>query len=290
MTAYDAFGNQATGYNGTITFSSSDPGATRPANATLTNATGTFSATLVTPGTQTITATDTVNTGLTITSSGIVVSSPNFGSVNVCPAGQTTPAPCSNTQTFSFNIPAGTTIGSIGILTTGAANLDFQAEANDTSTTLCTAAQTYASATTCTVDVTFAPLAPGGRNGAVQIVDNSGNILANTFISGTGVGPVIAFSPSPQLILSGGLDQPQGVAVDAKGDIFIGDTGNNLVKEIPAVNGSIPASPSFITLPVGYLYAPYAVAVDGSGNVFVADFVLGVNEIPAASGYTTATP
>ena len=78
VTAYDLFGNQATGYNGTITFSSSDPGALRPANTTLTNGTGTFSATLVTPGVQTITATDTVNTGLTITSSGTAVSIPNL--------------------------------------------------------------------------------------------------------------------------------------------------------------------------------------------------------------------
>ena len=78
VTAYDLFGNQATGYNGTITFSSSDPGALRPANTMLTNGTGTFSATLVTPGVQTITATDTVNTGLTITSSGTAVSIPNL--------------------------------------------------------------------------------------------------------------------------------------------------------------------------------------------------------------------
>ena len=46
---------------------------------------------------------------------------------NVCPTGQTTPAPCSETFTLAFNIPAGTTIASVNILTSGAPNLDFQA-------------------------------------------------------------------------------------------------------------------------------------------------------------------
>ncbi len=283
VTAYDAFGNQATGYSGTITFTSSDPGATLPANTTLTNGTGTFSATLVTPGTQTITATDTVNTGLTITSSGILVFSPNFGSVNVCPAGQTTPVPCSNTQTLSFNIPAGTTIGSIGILTTGAANLDFQAEAGDTSATLCKA-QTYSSATTCTVDVTFAPLAPGERNGAVEILDGSGNILANAYIYGTGVGPAIAFSPSPtiQVAPDGNYHSSLGVAVDAKNDVFVSEEGG--VYEILAVNGSIPASPTINPIGGGY-DIPFGVAVDGAGNVFVADtFNNAVEEVLAVNG------
>src|SRR5271165_4814704 len=50
----------------------------------------------------------------------------DFGSVNVCPTGSTTPAPCSQTLTLTYNVSAGTTIGSISILTMGAPNLDFQ--------------------------------------------------------------------------------------------------------------------------------------------------------------------
>src|SRR5262249_30203467 len=46
VTARDAFGNTATGYAGTVAFSSSDPIASLPANATLSNGTGTFSVTL----------------------------------------------------------------------------------------------------------------------------------------------------------------------------------------------------------------------------------------------------
>jgi len=47
------------GYSGTVSFTSSDAQAVLPPNSTLTNGTGTFSATLRTPGDQTITATDT---------------------------------------------------------------------------------------------------------------------------------------------------------------------------------------------------------------------------------------
>jgi hypothetical protein len=48
-----------TGYSGTVSFTSSDAQALLPANSTLTNGTGTFSATLKTAGNQTITVVDT---------------------------------------------------------------------------------------------------------------------------------------------------------------------------------------------------------------------------------------
>jgi hypothetical protein len=62
ITALDDEGNTVTDYNGTIHFTSSDGAATLPANTTLISGIGTFSATLATSGTQTITVTDT-NTG-----------------------------------------------------------------------------------------------------------------------------------------------------------------------------------------------------------------------------------
>src|SRR5271170_2327292 len=62
----------------------------------------------------------------------------NLGSANVCPAGQTTPTACSNTVTLTYSVDAGTTIGSVAILTIGAPNLDF----------------TLASGSTCTGSVT----------------------------------------------------------------------------------------------------------------------------------------
>ena len=64
VTALDAFNNTASGYGGSVHFSSSDSQAVLPANSTLTNGVGTFSATLKTPGSQTVTATDAGHSGL----------------------------------------------------------------------------------------------------------------------------------------------------------------------------------------------------------------------------------
>src|SRR5262249_56145070 len=60
VTAQDAFNTTVPGYSGTVHFTSSDGAATLPANATLTNGVGTFSATLDTDGTQPNAATHTI--------------------------------------------------------------------------------------------------------------------------------------------------------------------------------------------------------------------------------------
>jgi hypothetical protein len=73
VTAKDIYGNTATGYGGTVKFSSSDILSVLPSNSTLTNGTGNFSATLNTPGTQSITATDTVTSSITGNQTGITV-------------------------------------------------------------------------------------------------------------------------------------------------------------------------------------------------------------------------
>jgi hypothetical protein len=77
VTALDQFNNTATGYAGAVHFTSSDPQAVLPANSTLTNGTGTFSATLKTAGSQTITATDTVTPAITGTSNGVPLNFPS---------------------------------------------------------------------------------------------------------------------------------------------------------------------------------------------------------------------
>jgi len=75
VTAKDAAGNTATGYAGTVHLTSSDGAAVLGANATLTSGVGTFSVTLNTVGSRTITATDTVTSSITGTQTGIVVNS-----------------------------------------------------------------------------------------------------------------------------------------------------------------------------------------------------------------------
>jgi hypothetical protein len=65
ITALGAYGNVATGYSGTIRFSSSDRKAVLPGYVILTNDTGTFTATLPTKGNQTLTVTDLASPSLT---------------------------------------------------------------------------------------------------------------------------------------------------------------------------------------------------------------------------------
>ncbi len=76
VTAFDAFGNVATGYVGTVHFTSSDSQAVLPVNPTFTvpeQGTFSFAATLKTAGTQSITATDMHSSSISGTQSGIVV-------------------------------------------------------------------------------------------------------------------------------------------------------------------------------------------------------------------------
>ncbi|OWK40275.1 RTX toxin [Fimbriiglobus ruber] len=88
VTARDQFGNAATGYTGTLAFSSSDPRAILPTTGTLTNGVGTFSATMETIGTSSVTATDQANSGITGSVSNITVLKSAVGTVT--PADQPT--------------------------------------------------------------------------------------------------------------------------------------------------------------------------------------------------------
>ena len=73
VTARDAYGNTATGYTGTVHFTSTDGSATLPGNGTLTSGVGTFSITLTTAGHRSVAATDTAASTITGSSGDIVV-------------------------------------------------------------------------------------------------------------------------------------------------------------------------------------------------------------------------
>jgi sugar lactone lactonase YvrE/phosphotransferase system HPr-like phosphotransfer protein len=192
-----------------------------------------------------------------------------YGYANVCPSGQTTPAPCSSTVPVTFTVPTAAIYGTPQVVTQGAAGLDFQLGSGST----CSGAMIVGES--CTVNVTFAPLAPGLRMGAVNLLDISGNVLATRLVYGTGQGPAIAFGPGTQSTVnttgSYPLNQPKGVAVDAAGDVFIADTGNQRVVKF-AANGTMTT--------VGFnLQYPQGLAVDGAGDLFIADNNINSGEV-----------
>jgi len=199
-----------------------------------------------------------------------------FGDVNVCPVGQTTPAPCSNTLSFTYNIATTTTFGTIQAVTQGTTGLDFKLGSVNT----CTG--TISAGSTCTVNVTFAPLAPGLRMGAVQLFDIHGNLFANTPISGIGEGPAIAFGPGTQTTVpTSGLHYNVGTALDGAGNLYIADyVAGKVVKVTP---GGVQT-----TVPATGLSAPIGVAVDGAGDVFIVDLNLPYAVEVTPSGVQTA--
>ncbi len=114
-----------------------------------------------------------------------------FGSAYVCGSG-TTPAPCSQTLPLTYSVIDSATLGTPKVLTGGMPNLDFTLASGSS------CSGSVSGGTACTVNVTFTPQAAGARNGTVEIVDGSGNVITTTTISGSGLANVTG-SPVAQV-------------------------------------------------------------------------------------------
>ena len=180
----------------------------------------------------------------------------NFGSLNICPAGQSSPAPCSRSLTLNYHVSTSSNLGTAAVFTQGASNLDFKLTGS-------TCTGSIPGGGSCSVNVTFAPSAPGLRLGGVEVTDNGGKVLATTPIYGQGQGPAIAYGPGTQTTLAGGLNTPTGVTVDGAGNVFVADFANHRVLKI-APGGSQTQVGSGLRF-------PSSVAVDGAGNVFISE-------------------
>jgi uncharacterized protein (TIGR03437 family) len=118
-----------------------------------------------------------------------------------------------------------------------------------------------------------------GPDGSVYIADSSNNRIrkvANsviTTVAGTGTA---GFSGDNGPAISAQLTDPEGVAVDSAGNLYIADTGYSRVRKV--ANGVITTvAGGGATLgdngpaTSAQLYSPKGVAVDSAGNLYIAD-------------------
>jgi sugar lactone lactonase YvrE len=113
-----------------------------------------------------------------------------------------------------------------------------------------------------------------GNNRVREIIKSTGTIVT---VAGTGTA---SYNGDNRPATSAMLNQPNGVAVDASGDIFISDWHNNRIREVVKSTGNIitvagtgtsgyngdggPATSAMVNYTGG-------VAVDGNGDLFIAD-------------------
>ncbi len=216
-------------------------------------------------GTQTIILSGIAATNVSVDNNGTIyatdvagnrivalMKSANAGTANVCASGQTSPQPCSQSATLTFAVTSGGTMGTPQVLADGAPNSDF----NITGST-CSGA---VAAGTCDVNVSFNPLTPGLRRGAVQLTDGNGNPVAAGLLFGTALAPRIGFGMGAATTITSNVAASQGLAVDGNGNLF--SSAYSTVVRI--ANGKAATFASGLN-------GPQAIAVDGAGNLYVAD-------------------
>jgi sugar lactone lactonase YvrE len=160
-------------------------------------------------------------------------------------------------------------------------------------------------ATSATLDVCYGVAVDAAGN--LYIADTGNNAIREVSAA-TGIITTVAGNGYQSYYGDGGLatqaalDHPYGVAVDIAGNIYIADTGNNVVRGVAATNGYIytvvgdgSGYPAYYGDggPAQYaeLDQPSALAFDGNGDLYIADtYNFAIREVVASSGniYTVA--
>ncbi len=121
--------------------------------------------------------------------------------------------------------------------------------------------------------------------GNLIIADTNNNVIREVnltlgtiaTVAGTGVP---GYAGDGAAATSAQLNSPKGIAIDTAGNLYIADTGNNVVREvsggkISTIVGFYPGNPGFAgdgaAATTAELDAPYSVAFDPAGNLYIAD-------------------
>ncbi|HTV16970.1 MAG TPA: Ig-like domain repeat protein [Acidobacteriaceae bacterium] len=214
----------------------------------------------------------------------------------------------SSAQTVTVAAQAAGTVSAVEVLTLGQPNLDYTASGANS----CAGANLMVNST-CQLTVSFSPLYPGVRNGAVVLLDSSNNVLGTQYLTGTGQGALGVMVPGTMQTavgsgdwtsvndgdsaLEGDLDLPAGVVVDGIGDIFIADSAHNRIREVYASGPNkglieticnTTGQPDYTGDGGAAINAtisnPQSIAIDGAGNLYIAD--TGNNAIRRIDAFT----
>jgi NHL repeat len=167
---------------------------------------------------------------------------------------------------------------------------------------------------------------PSGIPAALSSLDHPGGVAVNTagdiYVADTYNNRVIEVTPAGKVTAVAGdgragyagdrgraafaeLNEPAGVAVDARGNLYIADSGNNVIRRVDARTGIITTVAGDVAADQasdglgGYagdggpataarLNDPQGVAVDGAGDLFIADtFNNAIREVTPAGTITT---
>jgi hypothetical protein len=129
-------------------------------------------------------------------------------------------------------------------------------------------------------------IADTGSNKVRVVNVQSGYILT---VAGTGV----AGTPATGLATGSPLNAPGGVAADNRGDVYLSDTGNNVVREVVggqimtvAGNGTAATSGDGGPATAASINGPGHLGLDAAGDVYVAGTAGNrVREVSAATGF-----
>ncbi|MGO4515407.1 Ig-like domain repeat protein [Terriglobus sp. 2YAB30_2] len=199
-----------------------------------------------------------------------------------------------STQTITVPITSAGTLGSIAVGTQGLTGYDFSQVSGGTCNS--NIGTNYLVGQSCSVSVQFAPQSPGLRSGGIVLKSGSGTVMGWVLLSGTGSGPLVGWLPGTMSTVVGDgtwiyrgdgmqatastLFLPQGIVVDAAGNLYVTDSSSNRVRRIDAQTQVIttiagdgnpgytgdggPATGASVSNPTG-------LALDGLGNLYIAD-------------------
>jgi WD40 repeat protein len=272
VSARDAFGHIATGYTGTVTFSTSDPdpGVVLPADYTFTPAdggihtftnTGLGETTLVTPGAQTITATDTADDTITGSAVTTVSTTPLLVSNYVNP-GYVAEYDAGGGHLSDFVPPGSSPLNLADALAFGPDN-QLYVVSQGTHNVLRYDGQSGAFLGPFASQGLVTPIGLAfGPDGNLYVSDaNSNSVLRYDGTTGTLIDTFVARG-------SGGLSSPHGITFGPDGNLYVNSSGTNAVLFYDGQTGAYLGN--FVAPRAGGLQFPQDLLFGPDGNLYVS--------------------